>query len=473
MIKKFDEYEVVNEASLKGNPGIPGEGDKPGSYLPDVDAKAEAKNREFSRTHGRDIPQFMGFVREAHMIQAGHEKELEKIAEEAIRENYGAILDGVELNIKFPKRGEIEQSMSSAPGKPSPEAVFKALEDANIISEIHKRKIANNIAQGEAKNTKTILNMPSITRKVNIALGRESGERYVELLNKITEIASFFDWAIPMEVQQEMWERDKSGFAGSVSIEWETPEDPEETEELAQDILDKLIENPELPADDTEELFDQVSPTINALGTDFAMLLHETIKGIYELISACAIPDDEEEATTIISNTDTLADELEDLRYGPEIAADIRDFINEFKESDTVENLREFIFGKMMMLPAPEFLDLIFKILSDDAEAKVIVQDMIDEIKKELNDYELAGSGITNKEYTVDAEPDEEETDTDGNPDYSKMAKKDVQKLIDKYLENGEFDKIDAALPFLKESKQEEYGGKISEKLNERVQLGY
>ena len=42
MIKKFDEY-AIDEASLQDNPGIPGEGGKPGNYLQDVEARAQQK----------------------------------------------------------------------------------------------------------------------------------------------------------------------------------------------------------------------------------------------------------------------------------------------------------------------------------------------------------------------------------------------------------------------------------------------
>jgi hypothetical protein len=335
---------------------------------------------ELQRRSGQDIPRFLNFVSKAKQIQQGKEKELEKLAETTIRNMYGDILDGVNLNIKFPQQGQIQKMMEEAPDEPDQER-FTELKDAEVISEIQRRKIANNITQGEAKNTKLCLNMPEVRDGLIRILGKEEGKEYLSLLNKITEMAGFFDWQIPMEIQLDMWKRDKSGFAGSVKVEWETPKENEEAEDLAQKILAELEIDVEIP-DETEELFDMTSPTITALGTDFAMLLHEAVKGIYELIAANAIPSDEETAETIILNTDTLADEIEDLRYGPEIAADLRDFINEFPESGTISNLRERIFGKMMLMqPAQKFLDLMFLILNQDPKAKPMVQQMINDIK--------------------------------------------------------------------------------------------
>ena len=451
MIKSF--LQKIEEASLQGNPAIPGEGGKEGKYLSDVEAKAEERNRELQRRHGREIPQFMSLVSRARDIQRGHEKDLENLAETAIRAMYGSILDEVELKIKFPKNDDIKKSMENVPAEPPEMPQLKELKDAGIISEIHKRKIANNITQGEAKNTKLMLNLPEVTDGLESILGAETGREYKELLNKITEIAGFFDWAIPAEVQKEMWERDKSGFSGSVKVEWETPEDSKENEEKAQDILDQIMRGDELPEEETEDLFDQTKPTIYALGTDFAMLLHETVKGIYELIAANAIPDDEESAEIIISNTDSLADEIEDLRYGPEIAADLRDFINQFDEVNKIQNLREHVFGKLMLLPAPEFLDLMFKILSDDPSAVPAMKEIVDEVAAEINKYELGAAGIDTEDpdLGLPAAPEEPE-----DADYANMAKRDIEKLIDQALDARDFDKVRELSKYINESKQRE-----------------
>ena len=468
-IKSFKQS--VDEASLKGNPGIPGEGGKEGNYLSKVEGRAKERLDSLQRRHGADIPQFMSLVSRARQIQAGKEKELEKLAEDAIRSYYGSILEEVTLNIKFPKADQIKKSMEKVPSEPPEMPQLKELKDSNIISEIQKRKIANNITQGEAKNTKLCLNLPEVRDGLIRILGQEKGTEYKDLLNKITEIAGFFDWQIPMEVQLEMWTRDKSGFSGSVSVEWETDKE-EDSEDLAQKVLGDLENDTEVP-EEAEEIFEQTTPTINALGTDFAMLLHETIKGIYELIASVAIPDDEETAVTIIMNTDTLADEIEDLRYGPEIAADLRDFINEFPETADIPNLREHVFGKMMAMDAKDFLELMYMILNEDPKAKPVVQEFVDEISEEINRYELGQAGIDNDD---DYEPGEQYGETTGSAsaqtqpeeiDYSELSKSEIEKLIDKALDANDFDTVRDLSKYLKESKQQE----IFEKLHK--EMGY
>jgi len=468
-------WESIDEASLQGNLGIPGEGgpeDKGRKYLSDVEARAQARNQELMRTHGRDMGNFMGLVGRARQIQRGKEAELEKLAEKIIRLLYDDILDGVELDIKFPKDQAIQKMMQDVPEKSDEPPALKELKDKGIISEIQKRKIGNNIIQGEAKNVKkalalqeTLEGFVKIFGDVNVA------NEYRTLLLKISDIAGIFDWQIPMEVQLQMWTQDKSGFSGSVKVEWESPK-KEEDEDLSKKILDDLANSDETP-EDTKELFDEITPTVHALGTDFSMLIHETVKGIMELILANTIPDDEETAETVIMNTDSLADEIEDLRYGPEIAADLRDFINEFKEIDTIANLREKVFGKMMLMPAPDFLKLMYSILNQEASAKSKVQSIIDEIseeeseyRKQLMNWELGQSG---EEPDEDSEeiaqikaaaqaPVEEEPE---EMDYSKLPQREIEKMIDKALDDKDYDKARELSTYLKESKRHEAHGKI------------
>ena len=450
MINKFEDYEKLNEASLMGNPGLPGEpneGGGKGSYLSGLDARLQQKLEDLQRTHGRDIMSLMQFVMESRKIQRGHEADLEKLAEDTIMDEYSEILEAIKLDIKFDTGGKIPKMMEDVPAKSCCEEQLKELEDSNIISEIHRRKIAKNILQGESVNTKKILNSEISRTGLIRILGRANGERYRDLLNKITDIAHHYFWVIPHDVQLAMWERDKSRMTGSCKVEWTTPENEEEAEEQAQGIADQLIEDPELPVDDITELFDDIDATIHALGTDYAMLIHETVKGIYQLIMSVAIPQDEETAQAVIDNTDTLEDEIEDLKYGPEIAADIRDYIGEFPEAGRISNLRARVYGKMMLMEANEMLELILQILEVNPAAKKKVQEIIDEIDEELKAYQ---SG----EYAnTEDEPDSSTSAHYSNDtDYKNMSKKDLQALVDQALDSGDMEKFKELSSHLTES---------------------
>lgn len=454
VVKGFAQF--LYEASLEDNEGLPQ------GYRSDVEGRARQDMDTTRRELGMKIPQFMNIVQTAMMLQRGKEQQLEELAERAIRELYGSILDGVNLDIKFPTdRQEIPDEMEDAEMEPPQDQDMERLEDPEIIREIQKRKLSNAITQGEAKNTKLILNMPVIKDGIVEIMGERDGEKFVGLLNEITKIASFFDWEIPMEVQKEMW-KNPSGFSGSVSVDWEQPESEEDQEDMqrsAEDIIADLESGEDILDTDAEELFDDMQPTIKARGIDFAMLIHETVKGIYELIAAAGIPEDEEVAQTVIMNTDTLADEIEDLRYGPYIAADLRDFINEFSEASRIENLREHFFGKLMAMPAAEFLDLIKNILMGSASAKTAAQEIIDEIAQELSEFDMeqALGGDDNGYEEDDLEdfnlPSSSDEDDEVEGDYEDtLSQSEIQALIDNALDNGDFAEVERLAKFLKES---------------------
>lgn len=458
-IKKFNNY--LDEASLKGNVGIPGESGEGGKkYLSDVEKRAREKMGQTQRELGGDINRFMQLVREANSIQRPYKEELEKIAKESILLLYGDILDGVNLDVKFAKEGEIPKIMSETPEEPEMEAL-EELKDKGIINAIQMRKIGNNIGQGEAKTVKKALNLPETRDAVIGLMGQETGEKYISLLNKIADIANFYDWAIPMEVQKEMWQRDKSGFSGSAKVEWDS-KDSDDSKENLEDFLKSLETGSGDPSDVEDNLENLTGIKIIARGTDLGMLFHESIKGIWQLILANNIPSDPEAAETVVMNTDTLADELEDLRYGPYIAADLRDFINTFPESKTIDNLKERVAGVMMTMTPEDFLEFFRHILNgyvldNEASLKIAkekMQEVIDGIVEELKNYDLKVAGIDVEAGEELEEPEGETSDKPEEMDYSKMSKKQLQELVDKYLEGGEFGKIDEIIPYLNESQK-------------------
>jgi len=463
-VKKFDEY--LAEASLQGNVGIPGESGEGGKkYLSDVERRAAGNLAQTERDLGPQIGRFMSLVDQSRRLQDPYKKELEKIAKDAILSLYEDILYGVNLDIKFAKKGEIKDMMSETPDEPQMPQL-EELKDKRIIDMIQMRKIGNSIGQGEAKSVKKALNLPETRDAILALMGQEEGAKYIDLLNKITEIASFFDWKIPLEVQKRMWKENKDNFAGSVKVSWDKDEEKENDPAKNMEDFIKSLEKGEV--DDTEEdLSNLTDVSVIARGHDFAMLLHEAIKGIWQLILANNIPADEEEATIVVMNTDTLADELEDLRYGPYIAADLRDFINTFKEVDEIQNLKERVAGEMMVMkPASKFLELFKNILNGYVLGDKIaldiatkeVQTIIDKIKGELNTYDLEQAGVTSNDTPEDTTSVEETPDVDP----SKLSKREIEKMIDDALDAGDFETVKRLSSYLNESMKI----KVSRKMN-------
>ena len=487
-MKDFKKF--LEEVTIKGNPGVPGEGEKqPGDkdYIKDTEARAKARlgvsGRENPMQIGRRLMELVG---QSQQATRGREEDLENLAKEIILQNYGEILDGVELDIKLVRSGaDVAQFMQECEDEQEDEEEspnFRQVKDPATINKIHKAKLANNIIQGEAKNTKHIIATEEVKSGLVDIFGPE-GDRVLTMWKEMSNLADKMDWIIPIEVKADMMERAPQGMAGAVSVDWKPKKKEEKEEESDEDftkrILDDLAKGDEPDEEDKEEFSEEVqgaTPRIRARGVDFPMLIHETVKGIYELIASIQFPAEDaskeeiEMAQTVKLNVSSFEDEAEDFRTGPEIAADFRDFINANPDAEH-PNMRAFIFGKMMdsnYISDADFLKLFRGILNKTPDARRKIDEMIAEINKELNQYEL-GQVIDVEEpnYDFDNGGYEEEEDTmlpgkseteapqqQASIDYSELTQRELTELIDDALDAGDFKRVEMLAQYMKEGKE-------------------
>ena len=143
MIKNFQDY--LNEASLRNHPALPGGQDGSDSYRRETEIYSKEQIRDLERRYGPDMGRLPSIDAEVQGIQRGYEKDLEILAEKALRTLYGRIIEDVTLDIKFPKPNEIPEMMKDVPDKSPKEAPeipqIQELKSKEIISEIQKRKI--------------------------------------------------------------------------------------------------------------------------------------------------------------------------------------------------------------------------------------------------------------------------------------------------------------------------------------------
>ena len=477
-MKSFLDF-LKEEVTIKGNTGVPGEGPEgrgEPSYLRGIEDEGRRKAQGNPNQIGGRMMQLMDSNRS---LVRGKEKEIEEFAEEIIKDVYSGFMDNVELDLQIVRDGNAVKNFMDDEDKKKKERNKKSKEKKEEKSslrksdndqlklEIDKRKLVNAITQGEAKNTKEIIRMPECLDGLKKIFGDRNGEQLHRQLLEITELADKMDWIIPVNVKAEMMERAPQGMAGACSVDWQEEEKEEEKEEenqdLAQNILDQLQnEEGDLNnmSEELEELMSSGKPIIRARGIDFVMLIHETVKGIYELIASRGIPSDTTLASNVFLNTETFEDEAEDFKYGPQIASDLRDFINANRKTDRYPNVREFVFGKMVELPAEEFLKLMKGILMKTPEARTQVDRLVDEVIEELEGYESELSDYEMKQRFDQPTPEEdsetpelgdsEESDIDNlikktaqrESDYSNMSPREINDLIDGALDNGDYERV-------------------------------
>ncbi|NBV28061.1 hypothetical protein EBS02_03440 [bacterium] len=89
-----------------------------------------------------------------------------------------------------------------------------------LMSETEKRKMLNLIQQGEAKNTKKILQLPMVKERLIKIMGAQKGKELTDCLLELAKSADRLDWLAPIEDRGRQMQQG-SGFAGSVYVDWE------------------------------------------------------------------------------------------------------------------------------------------------------------------------------------------------------------------------------------------------------------
>lgn len=220
------------------------------------------------------------------------------------------------------------------------------------------------------------------------------------------------------------------------------------------------------------------TPVVRARGADFSMLIHEAVKGIWRVLSMRSVPADKEIAKAIESQFG-LMDEPDDWKYGPEIAADLRDFVNQNPKTDKFQNVREEVWLYMCdekKIPTDQFLNFMKGILSKTQEARIkmdrIIDEIVDKLEKrekylrdlekynlEMKEYErkMEEYGRKMSEYkkkTGSQQKEKPELKTTKSPeetkDYSKMTQRELNTELSSALDAKDFEKAKEISQYLK-----------------------
>ena len=464
--------EVIVEAELKGNVGIPGEDGEGESYL---DKIKRQKDTEFAGVSPqRLVPELMDIQRFLSENTAGNEEELEKLAEDLMIQLYSGVLpEDMEFDIKLVRSGrEVKNFLDQMSEKASKKEEDEEEEDEEqpqieqpqvkqedseerkrqIKLEIDRRKMANLIIQGEALNVKSVIEMPECKDRIKEILGEEVGNEFITKLIRLTEIGKALDWFTPSEHKARMMENHPEGFAGASHVDWAGDDE----------------EGGEGSGEEGQE--EDMSPVLRVVGVDFVMLIHESVKSVYEYLSTPGISKDPEIAQIVKQQTSSFADEADEFKYGPEIAAELRDFINVNSDVDKYPNTREFVYIALMEMDTEDFLFLMKGILSATPSARKSIDGIIEDFVVSMKQYEreLAEWEISQQysEEEVEAEEEEESeidkiirlanSEEEKEPeaiDPADLSDSEIKNLIDDALDRRDFKEVEKLSKYLKESK--------------------
>ena len=304
-------------------------------------------------------------VQDVKSIENENEEYLENLAVDLVKKEMalpdGAFQFDVEL---LSGMGQIDTSkMRPSSEEPDEEDIMKMFGDENADDmeddieafmdamdkfdmEKAKRRFINSLIQGASKKGHYMFNL------VREELDRLD-PRLLNLYGVLMSIADLMYWIIPDEMTQ-MMAGEGEGVQGSEEV------------------------------DDTTD-----PPTIKAKGLFFPVLIHELIKGVYEVLGTQGLPDDPKAAEMVMGSQDTLPYEIWDLRLGPVIWERFTAAYPEDLYEDDMREIQNYLFSRFSALSTEEFFEVAREIIGDSEKGQKIVQRMVDEIVEELRQYDL------------------------------------------------------------------------------------
>jgi len=129
-------------------------------------------------------------------------------------------------------------------------------------------------------------------------------------------------------------------------------------------------------------------PTVKAKAVTFPLLVHELVKGVYEIFGTHGLPDDPRQQEMVLNAEDTLPAEIWDSRLGPIFWEKfMATYPMELFDEDK-KHIQHYLFMRFSALDAKEFFRVANLILAGDPKGNKFIQDMVDDIVRELKKEE-------------------------------------------------------------------------------------
>jgi len=295
------------------------------------------------------LMQLMGTVGQAMqrliMIQSQNKEELEALAVKLVKEELGipegAMQFDAELVMQPMGAAEGMQSESEMPSEEEVEELMGDMENFNLERE--KRRFINSLIQGAAFKG----------GHMYVMVRDEINDINPQLMNLYAVTQSLMEhayWLFP----------DMEGMAGSGGGQMGQSEVDEETD----------------------------PPTVKARAVTFPLLVHELVKGVYEIFGTHGLPDDPRQQEMILRAEDTLPAEIWDSRLGPVFWEKfLATYPLELFDEDK-KHIQHYLFMRFSALDAKEFMRVANMILKGDPQGERFIQGMVDDIVKDLKDQD-------------------------------------------------------------------------------------
>ena len=308
---------------------------------------------------GNPLMQLMGMamqsLQQVMRMEFQHKEYLERLAVDLVKKEMGIPEGAMQFDAKLVS-GPLQsaEGMRSQSEKPKEEDVKKAFKHQDDLEEFvdeferfnlekAKRRFINSLIQGASKKGHYMFEL------VRGELDRLNPE-LANLYGVNQSLMDHLYWVMP---DMESMAGSGSGQIGQTSVDPDT--DP---------------------------------PTVKARAATFPLLIHELIKGIYEIFGTHGLPDDPKQAEMVMGSEDTLPAEVWDMRLGPI-------FWEKFTAAYPIElfdedkkHIQHYLFMRFSKLEPEEFFKFAKAVLSGNQQGEKAVQRMVDEIVSDLKKQE-------------------------------------------------------------------------------------
>jgi len=279
------------------------------------------------------------------MIQMQNKEQLEKLAVDLVRKELGIPEDAMQFKAELvmqpmgPAGG-----MQSEPEIPSEEEIEEFMGDMEQFNlERAKRRFINSLIQGAAFKGGHMFNL--VRNEIN-----DINPQLMDLYTTSQALMEHAYWLFP---DMEKMAGGGGGQMGQSEVDEET--DP---------------------------------PTVKGKAVTFPLLVHELVKGVYEVFGTHGLPDDPRQQEMILKAEDTLPAEIWDSRLGPIFWEKfLATYPMELFEDD-MKQIQHYLFMRFSALSAEEFMRVAKLILKGDPKGNKFIQDMVNDIVRELKDQE-------------------------------------------------------------------------------------
>ncbi len=289
-------------------------------------------------TVGQAMQQIIG-------IQMRHKEDLEQLAIKLVKEEMGIPEGAMQFKAELVMQpmGKAE-GMQSEPELPSEEEVEEFMGDVETFNlERSKRRFINSLIQGAAFKG----------GHMYVLVSNELNDMDPRLLNLYGVSQALMEHAYWIFPDMEQMAGGGGGQMGQSEVDEET--DP---------------------------------PTVKAKAVTFPLLVHELVKGVYEIFGTHGLPDDPRQQEMILNAEDTLPAEIWDSRLGPIFWEKfMATYPMELFDEDK-KHIQHYLFMRFSALDAKEFFRVANLILAGDPKGNKFIQDMVDDIVRELKKEE-------------------------------------------------------------------------------------